>query len=115
MPVLQANRRCAQIQEFPLPPSSLPLPLLLGVGPLYSLIVQYAAECGLDVSVGRAWIVFQLGLLAFWGVVLRLVARKDINYKTSLGIPSPRRPRGRTAEPHTSGRDFSSRSLRFFI
>ena len=54
---------------------------IASVGPLYSLIVQYAAECGLDVSVGRAWILCSSwgSWLAFRGVVLRLVARKDIN------------------------------------
>ena len=42
-------------------------------------------ECGTGLD-----LVFQLGLLVFWGVVLRLVARKDINkiavrhYKTII-------------------------------
>ena len=45
------------------PPLSPPLsPPPLVSAPLTPLIVQYAAECGLDVSVGRAWI-----LCSSWG------------------------------------------------
>ena len=67
--------------------------------------MQYAAECGLDVSGGTGLdLVFQLGLLAFRGVVLRLVARKDINSFKSPKLKS----RARTSDMQPF--DWSSKS-----
>jgi len=59
------------------PPLSPPLsPPPLVSAPLTPLIVQYAAECGLDVSVGRAWI-----LCSSWGSWLTLIS----NSRNSTG------------------------------
>ena len=78
------------------PPLFPPLtPPPLSVGPLYSLIVQYAAECGLDVSVGWAWILCSSwgswrlgGLYSAWWPRIREKTHRLIKCGVDIRVPS---------------------------